>query len=56
MSNGREIQDYLYTITNQKTVPNTFIRGQHIGGNDKLQAKHKSGKLVPLLQAFWNKN
>jgi len=52
MSNGREIQDYLYTITNQKTVPNTFIRGQHIGGNDKLQAKHKSGKLVPLLQSF----
>ncbi|ORX46901.1 glutaredoxin-1 [Piromyces finnis] len=54
MDNGRQIQDYLFEITNQKTVPNTFISGQHIGGNDKLQAKHKSGQLMPIIKDFCN--
>eukprot|EP00833_Pecoramyces_ruminatium_P014735 jgi/Orpsp1_1/1188767/evm.model.d7180000067028.1 len=52
MDNGREIQDYLYEITNQKTVPNTFISGKHIGGNDNLQALHKKGELKPLIKNF----
>eukprot|EP00833_Pecoramyces_ruminatium_P014923 jgi/Orpsp1_1/1188955/evm.model.d7180000068508.1 len=52
IDNGREIQNYLYTITNQKTVPNTFISGKHIGGNDKLQAIHRKGELMPLIKDF----
>ncbi|CAG8620164.1 6750_t:CDS:2 [Paraglomus brasilianum] len=34
---GSDIQEYLYTKTQQSTVPNIFIRQQHIGGNDRLQ-------------------
>jgi glutaredoxin 3 len=37
--NGSAIQEYLYTKTNQRTVPNIFIKQQHIGGNSDLQAK-----------------
>jgi len=54
MDNGKEIQDYLFEITNQKTVPNTFISGQHIGGNDRLQEKHKNGELMPIIKDFCN--
>ena len=32
-----------------KTVPQIFIGEQHIGGNDKLQALEKEGKLNSLL-------
>jgi len=32
-----------------KTIPQIFIDGQHIGGNDKLQALENEGKLNSLL-------
>ena len=32
-----------------KTVPQIFIDGQHIGGNDRLQTLDNEGKLNPLL-------
>jgi len=51
---GKEIQNCLYDITKQKTVPNTFIKGKHIGGNDKLQSLHKKGELLPLIQNIIN--
>ncbi|QPG74970.1 hypothetical protein FOA43_002309 [Brettanomyces nanus] len=35
---GDEIQDYLYQKTGQRTVPNVFIGGKHIGGNSDVQA------------------
>eukprot|EP00833_Pecoramyces_ruminatium_P003547 jgi/Orpsp1_1/1177579/evm.model.c7180000061996.1 len=54
MDNGKEIQDYLFEVTNQKTVPNTFIKGQHIGGNDNIQKMHKDGKLLPLIKDLCN--
>ncbi|KAG4095620.1 putative glutaredoxin [Neocallimastix lanati (nom. inval.)] len=54
MQNCREIEDYLAELTKQRTFPNTFINGQHIGGNDKLQAKHKKGQLMPLIKDFCN--
>jgi glutaredoxin 3 len=46
---GPAIQAYLLELTGQRTVPNIFIKGQHIGGNSDLQALHKEGKLLALL-------
>lgn len=48
-SDGKEIQTALQEWTGQRTVPNVFIGGTHIGGCDDTVAKHNSGKLVPLL-------
>lgn len=50
MSDGQEIQDALYQINGQKTVPNIYIDGQHIGGNSDLQELNSSGKLAKLLE------
>lgn len=50
MDDGAEIQEALKEITGQSTVPNTFINGQHIGGNDNLQNLKNSGKLDSLLK------
>lgn len=49
-SNGSEIQSYLAQKTGQRTVPNIFIRQQHIGGCDDLHSKHSQGKIVSLLK------
>ncbi|KAK4797812.1 hypothetical protein SAY86_030138 [Trapa natans] len=46
---GGEVQAALGEWTGQKTVPNVFIGGNHIGGCDKTMAMHGEGKLVPLL-------
>ncbi|KAI5407109.1 Glutaredoxin-C1, variant 2 [Lathyrus oleraceus] len=35
--------------TGQRTVPNVFIGGKHIGGCDSVLEKHRAGQLVPLL-------
>ena len=51
MDNGADIQDTLLELTGQRTVPNTFINGQHVGGNDNVQSANKSGKLKELLAA-----
>ncbi|XP_024029530.1 glutaredoxin [Morus notabilis] len=48
-SDGAEIQAALAEWTGQRTVPNVFIGGKHIGGCDATMALHKEGKLVPLL-------
>ena len=32
------------------TVPQIWIHGHYVGGNDQLQALHAKGELVPLLQ------
>ncbi|GLJ21656.1 hypothetical protein SUGI_0403300 [Cryptomeria japonica] len=48
-SDGSDIQAALKEWTGQRTVPNVFIGGTHIGGCDDTVAKHNSGKLVPLL-------
>lgn len=46
---GSEIQSALADWTGQRTVPNVFIGGKHIGGCDATTALHQNGKLVPLL-------
>ncbi|XP_010029146.2 glutaredoxin [Eucalyptus grandis] len=48
-NDGSEIQSALAEWTGQKTVPNVFIGGNHIGGCDATTAMHNQGKLVPLL-------
>ncbi|XP_022741691.1 glutaredoxin-like [Durio zibethinus] len=48
-SDGAEIQAALAEWTGQRTVPNVFIGGNHIGGCDTTNAIHKDGKLIPLL-------
>ena len=36
-------------MTGQGTVPNVFIRGKHLGGNDDTQKAHAEGRLSLLL-------
>ena|SRR3989338_6387151 len=42
---GPAIQNYLAKITQQTTVPNVFVNGQHIGGCDKTLAALSKGAL-----------
>jgi glutaredoxin 3 len=51
-SDGRSIQHYLEQKTGQRTVPNIFISGQHVGGNSDLQDLHSSGKLKHMLMSL----
>lgn len=46
---GSDIQNKLAEMTGQRTVPNTFINGKHLGGNDKAQAANSSGELKKML-------
>ncbi|CAN1334855.1 GRXC1 [Linum perenne] len=48
-SDGDEIQGALLKWTGQRTVPNVFIGGKHIGGCDATLAMHQKGELLPLL-------
>ena len=51
LDNGAEIQDALYEITSQRTVPNVFIGGEHIGGNSDVQALQSQDKLEEKIKA-----
>ena len=35
--NGAEIQNKLQEITNQRTVPNVFVNGKHLGKYECIQ-------------------
>ncbi|EEQ28102.1 Glutaredoxin [Microsporum canis] len=48
VDDGPAIQDALLEITKQRTVPNIFIKQQHIGGNSDLTAK--TAQLPALLK------
>lgn len=50
MDDGAEIQEALYELSGQKTVPNIYIDGKHIGGNSDLQELKNAGKLEQLLK------
>lgn len=50
LENGSEIQQALEQITGQRTVPNIFINGNHIGGSDSLIKLRDDGKLEALLK------
>nr|KJB33809.1 hypothetical protein B456_006G031800 [Gossypium raimondii] len=44
-SDGSDIQAALAEWTGQRTVPNVFIGGKHIGGCDSTMALHKEAVL-----------
>ncbi|KAJ2829168.1 Glutaredoxin [Coemansia sp. 'formosensis'] len=46
---GGDIQAYLQQLTTQRTVPNIFANGHHIGGCDDTLDKLASGKFQQLL-------
>lgn len=45
---GKEIQAALLAKTGQRTVPNVFVSGQHVGGNDDTVKAGESGLLMEL--------
>ena len=47
---GAAMQDALRELTGQSTVPNVFIRGQHVGGSDTVAALHREHKLIPRIR------
>lgn len=49
LDNGAEYQDELLTITGQRTVPNVFVKGSHLGGCDDTMKANDSGKLAEML-------
>ena len=49
VENGDQIQAALLDLSGQRTVPNVFIKGQHLGGNDDTQNAARAGKLAGLL-------
>jgi len=49
MDNGADIQNSLHESSGQRTVPNTFIRGTHLGGCDVTLKTHAEGRLLPLV-------
>lgn len=49
MDEGSSIRDYLFGKTGQKTFPNVYVNGQHLGGSDSCLAAHADGRLAKLL-------
>lgn len=45
---GAALQDALEYLSGQRTVPNIYIDGKHIGGNSELQDLKSSGELDSL--------
>jgi len=48
---GEQLQAALLEMTQQRTVPNVFVAGRHLGGNDDTQQAARTGKLAELLRA-----
>ncbi|OWK63595.1 thioredoxin reductase 3 [Lonchura striata] len=49
IDDGASIQQVLVELTNQRTVPNVFVNGSHIGGCDATFQAYKDGSLQKLL-------
>ena len=49
LSNGAALQDQLQHMTGQRSVPNVFVKNQHVGGNDDTQAAYQAGNLQKML-------
>tara|TARA_B000000460_G_C21143214_1_gene233796 strand:+ start:54 stop:311 length:258 start_codon:yes stop_codon:yes gene_type:complete len=43
------MEEMIKKTNGMRTVPQIFINGRHIGGNDRLQALENEGKLDSLL-------
>lgn len=59
IDNGDLLQKELERMTGQRTVPNVFVNGKHIGGNSNVQALDRDDELDKLLKkdskSFWSK-
>jgi glutaredoxin 3 len=51
-NDGKIIQGELYEVTGQRTVPNVFIRGMHIGGNSDVQALLHREELATMIDHY----
>ncbi|KAM6325413.1 thioredoxin reductase 3 [Podargus strigoides] len=49
IADGPSIQQVLVELTNQRTVPNVFVNGTHIGGCDSTYQAYQDGSLQKLL-------
>ena len=48
-SEPNKMDEMIKKTNGMKTIPQIFIDGRHIGGNDRLQALENEGKLNSLL-------
>ncbi|KAF5384863.1 hypothetical protein D9615_000923 [Tricholomella constricta] len=48
---GAAIQDYLLKKSGQRTVPNVYVNGEHVGGSDDVRASFNQGALTKLVRA-----
>ncbi len=48
-SDPNKMDEMIKKTNGMRTIPQIFIDGHHIGGNDKLQALENEGKLNSLL-------
>ena len=48
-SDPNKMDEMIKKTDGMRTIPQIFIDGHHIGGNDKLQALENEGKLNSLL-------
>ena len=46
---ANKMEEMIKKSNGMRTVPQIFVDGQHIGGNDKLQALEREGKLNSIL-------
>ena len=46
---GDQLQAALQAKSGQRTVPNLFINGEHLGGNSDLQTANNNGSLAAKL-------
>jgi len=49
IENGAAVQEGLLSLTGQRTVPNVFVNGKHLGGSSDTQEAARSGRLQELL-------
>lgn len=49
IAEGAELQEVLEEMTGQRTVPNVFVRGEHLGGCDDTMRKQQDGSLAALI-------
>eukprot|EP00566_Odontella_aurita_P024828 CAMPEP_0113558926 /NCGR_PEP_ID=MMETSP0015_2-20120614/18618_1 /TAXON_ID=2838 /ORGANISM="Odontella" /LENGTH=98 /DNA_ID=CAMNT_0000460517 /DNA_START=237 /DNA_END=533 /DNA_ORIENTATION=+ /assembly_acc=CAM_ASM_000160 len=50
VKDGSKMQSALGRKSGQRTVPNVFVAGEHVGGNDDTHAAFRSGKLQKLVE------
>nr|AAD43253.1 peptide methionine sulfoxide reductase [Gracilaria gracilis] len=48
-TDGAAMQQYLFQKTGQRTVPNIFIAGKHVGGSDDVHGLDARNELIPML-------